>query len=117
MYLFNQMMWDHQRQLLDNPAEPMSLLAWNFQGRRDLRTVRDLRLMVKEKRPNFVFLMETKIRNPRLQKLRVSIGFEGLLTVEPVGKSGGLAILWRDNREVMIHNFSQRHISAKISLL
>jgi hypothetical protein len=28
-----------------------------------------------------------------------------MLTVESVGKSGGLALLWRDNREVTILNY------------
>jgi hypothetical protein len=63
-----------------------------------------------------LFLIETKIRNENMQKLRVSMGFEGLLTFEPIGKSWGLALLWRDNKEVTILNYSQCHISTKISL-
>jgi len=61
---------------------------------------------VKEKRPTILFLIETKIRNEKMQKLRASMGFEGMLTVEPIGLSGGLALLWRDNREVTILNYS-----------
>jgi hypothetical protein len=56
--------------------------------------------MVKEKHPNIVFLMETIMRNTKLQVLRRQLGFDGLLTVEPVGKSGGLALLWRVEEEV-----------------
>jgi hypothetical protein len=95
----------------------MSILAWNCRGLGNLRTVRDLRLMVKEKSPNFLFLMETKARNSVLQKVRTSIGFEGLFTVEPVGRSGGLALLWKDAREVMIKNYSLRHITTTITMV
>jgi hypothetical protein len=73
--------------------------------------------MVKEKRPTILFLMETKVRNSTMQKIQTSLGFEGLLTVESIGKSGGLALLWKDNREVSIQNFSLSHISAKVCFL
>ncbi len=32
--------------------------------------------------------------------------------VEPVGRSGGLALLWKEEKEVEIYNFSRRHINA-----
>jgi hypothetical protein len=67
----------------------MIILSWNCRGLGNLRTVRDLRLMVKEKKVTLLFLMETKVRNKAMQCLRVSLGFDGLLTVDPVGKSGG----------------------------
>jgi len=93
----------------------MSALCWNCQGLGIPCTVRDLCLMIKVKRPNFVFLMETKQRREYLQKIKRKMGFEGCFTVEPVGKSGGLALLWKEVKEVEILNYSQRHISAKIS--
>lgn len=52
-----------------------------------------------------------------MQKIRHKIGFEGMLIVDPVGRSGGLALLWKDDREVLIQNYSLRHISATITLL
>jgi hypothetical protein len=32
--------------------------------------------------------------------------------VEPIGSSGGLALLWREEKELEIYNFSRRHINA-----
>jgi hypothetical protein len=61
--------------------------------------------------------METKVRNMKMERIRVKLGYEGLLIVEPVGKSGGLALLWKNNREVLIQNYFLRHISATMSLL
>jgi hypothetical protein len=57
--------------------------------------------MVKEK-VTLLFLMETKVRNKAMQRLRVSLGFDGLLTVDPVGKSGGLVLMWKNANEVKI---------------
>jgi hypothetical protein len=53
----------------------------------------------------------------KLQKLRCSLGFDGMFQVDPVGKSGGLVLLWKDDKEVEILNFSEGHVSALITLL
>jgi hypothetical protein len=37
-----------------------------------------------------------------------------MFTVDPVGRSGGLAFFWKDLREVEIINYFLRHIGAKI---
>ncbi len=61
---------------------------------------------MKEKKPTFLFLMETRLRNLKMQTLLVSLGFEGLFTVEPVGTGGGLAFFWMNSREVEVLNYS-----------
>ncbi|GLT53218.1 hypothetical protein SLA2020_265040 [Shorea laevis] len=103
------------RWLLNSPASHHELISWNCRGLGNPRTVRDLCQMVKDKKPRFLFLMETKIKQHRLQHVRIKLGFEGLMAVDPVGLSGGIALLWRDAREVEIQNFSLRHISAIIT--
>jgi hypothetical protein len=60
--------------------------------------------------------METKFKNAKLQAIRGKLGYEGMIIVEPVGRSGGLAFLWMDTRDVEIINYSLRHISATIRL-
>lgn len=70
--------------------------------------------MVKEKQPRFLFLMETKIYNVRMQSIRIKLGFDSMLTVDPVGLSRGITLLWRKADEVEIQTYSRRHISALI---
>ncbi|XP_059455195.1 uncharacterized protein LOC132185439 [Corylus avellana] len=94
----------------------MSLISWNCRGLGNPRTVRDLSHMVKEKKPNFLFLMETISNKKRMEQLRVKLGYEGLFVVEPVGRSGGLALLWREAHELEIQNYSRRHINAIVKL-
>jgi hypothetical protein len=38
-----------------------------------------------------------------------------MLNVEPIGRSGGLALLWRDP-VVDVLNYSARHICARVSM-
>jgi hypothetical protein len=44
------------------------------------------------------------------------LGYEGLFSVDPIGKKGGLAFLWKVAEEVEIVNYSLRHINAYISV-
>jgi hypothetical protein len=50
---------------------------------------------VKEKRPSLVFLMETKLQANCLETIKVRAGFESVFVVDCVGRSGGLALMWR----------------------
>jgi exonuclease III len=94
----------------------MSFLSWNCRGLGNPQTVRDLHRLVKEKRPSLVFLMETKSQSIRLEKVRVRIGFDNVFVVNSVGKSGGLALLWRNDICVEIQNYSRHHINAVVSM-
>jgi len=53
-----------------------------------------------------LFLIKTKMRQFKLQNLRIKMGFEGMFATDPVGKRGGLDLFWTDFREVSISNFS-----------
>jgi exonuclease III len=94
----------------------MSLISWNCWGLGNQQTVHELWQLVKEKKPTFLFLMETKIQQHKLNFVKIKIGFSGVFTVNPIGRSGGLALLWRDDKEVEIQNYSARHINAIISM-
>jgi hypothetical protein len=41
--------------------------------------------MVKEKRPNLIFLIETKLHNKNLDYLRIRLKFDHLFMVDSVG--------------------------------
>lgn len=58
--------------------------------------------MVKENKPRILFLMETKCSKTRVEVIRVKLGFAGAFIVDPVGHSGGLALLWKEDGEVEI---------------
>ena len=47
-----------------------------------------------------------------MEYLRVKMGFDCMFVVDPIGRSGGLALYWNDVDGLEIQNFSRRHINA-----
>ncbi|GLT72801.1 hypothetical protein SLA2020_447050 [Shorea laevis] len=93
----------------------MNILSWNCRGLGNPRTVRNLRLLVEDKQPTILFLMETKLRRTEMASLRVKLGFDSLFVVDSVRRSGGLAMLWKEEVNLEIQNYSLRHINAVIT--
>jgi exonuclease III len=93
----------------------MSIISWNCRGLGNLQTVRDLYQLVKEKRPNFLFLLETKRTKIKIEVIRSQLGYAGMFVVDPVGKNGCLALLWKEVKELEIQNYSRRHINAIVT--
>jgi hypothetical protein len=92
----------------------MILLSWNCRGLGNLRTIQDLCQLVKDKKPSFLFLMETVSKKHKLERLRARLGFKGMFTVHPVGWNGGLALFWKEGMGLKIQNYFWRHINAVI---
>ncbi|KAK4254325.1 hypothetical protein QN277_009725 [Acacia crassicarpa] len=72
----------------------MNLIAWNCQGLGVALTARNLKEECFRKKPHLVFLMETKQKARYVRKLRRRCGFDEEWIVDPVGRSGGLALWW-----------------------
>jgi exonuclease III len=68
--------------------------------------------MVREKKPDILFLMETKCRKEKMERIRVRLGFNGMFVVDPVGRSGGLVLFWKGAKNLEIQNYTRRHINA-----
>ena len=92
----------------------MSILVWNCRGLGNPRTVKVLRNLTKEKYPNLVFLVETKCRRNKMEAIRRFLQMDGCFTVDCMGLSGGIALLWRDEWCVNIINYTKWHVSALI---
>ncbi|KAG6667377.1 hypothetical protein CIPAW_01G096500 [Carya illinoinensis] len=93
----------------------MKHLAWNCRGLGNPWTVHELHLLVKEKSLDVIFLSETKCRRERIEKIRDRIKFECSFSVDSLGKSGGLAFLWKEGVEAKLDSYSQHHISLLIN--
>jgi hypothetical protein len=63
--------------------------------------------MVKERRPTFVFLMETISSKQYMEVICKKIGFDRVFVVNPIGRSGGLAFLWNSESTVEVFNYSR----------
>ncbi|XP_024010239.1 LOW QUALITY PROTEIN: uncharacterized protein LOC112085271 [Eutrema salsugineum] len=80
----------------------MRILAWNCQGAGAELTTRRLEELCNRYSPGFMFLSETKNNHFFLQNMQVNLGFDSLLTVDPLGNSGGLALFYSKDFPVKI---------------
>ncbi|XP_019150373.1 PREDICTED: uncharacterized protein LOC109147192 [Ipomoea nil] len=94
----------------------MSTLSWNCHGLGDPRTVREVLDMASRKKPDFIFVMETKVGREHAERLRVKLGFQGLFYVDSRGLSGGLALLWKTNDTVSLLSYSRNHVDVVIRI-
>jgi exonuclease III len=85
----------------------MIVISWNCQGLGNPQTMRDLHRMVKVKYPTVVFLMETKMRQEKMERIRCMMGFNNLFVVDSVAKSGSLALFWKEEAGLEIQNYSR----------
>lgn len=44
------------------------------------------------------------------------LGFEGAFFVDVQGRSGGLALLWRNKEEVQMLSYSKNHIDVLVNM-
>ncbi|XP_023633512.1 uncharacterized protein LOC111829070 [Capsella rubella] len=79
----------------------MKILAWNCQGAGAKLTKRRLEEMCRMYSPGFLFLSETKNDLLYLQELQTTLRFDCLQTIEPMGTSGGLALMY--SRDYPVH--------------
>ena len=66
--------------------------------------------------PSFLFLSETKNTRSFLQEFQVSFGYNKLFTMEPKGRSGGLALFYIDSYGVSILYFDKRMIDIAATI-
>lgn len=64
--------------------------------------------------PSIIFLMEIKQSQTQMETIRHQIGFTFYFTVNSIGKSGGLALLWNEEVPIEIVKFSNYYIHSKI---
>lgn len=90
----------------------MSTLSWDCHGFETPWDLQFLKESVLQKNPNFVFLSEIFCKKDSVEKVKSSIGFDGAFTVDCRGHNGGLALLWRNNQEIMLLFYSTNHIDV-----
>ena len=92
----------------------MSLTNWNYRGLKNLPTVKALEKVVSKEDPKYVFLMETKANMECMIMVRDRCKFKNGLIVPSEGKSGGLALFWKEDVQLDVQTYSQSHIDALV---
>lgn len=92
----------------------MKILSWNCRGLGTPEAVPVLRNLVRFHHPDVVFLIEMLATKTHVEKVRRRLGFESALSVDKVGRSGGLALLWRSGISCDIISYSRHFINAEM---
>lgn len=92
----------------------MSLLAWNCRGLGKTRTVQFLKEIVHQIKPCFIFLSETLTNKNKVVEVCRSLNFAGCWVVDCQGRSGGLALLWKNEGGCTIREASQNFIDFEV---
>ncbi|KAK1383974.1 hypothetical protein POM88_021709 [Heracleum sosnowskyi] len=99
-----------------NPPVIMNALAWNCQGLGSPGKIQFLQEVTRSEKPSFVFLCEIISSYGKMEKLCHKLGFEGFIVVEPQGKSGGIALFWKNADVVNLLSFSRSHIDVSVNM-
>ncbi|KAL9444583.1 hypothetical protein AB3S75_017718 [Citrus x aurantiifolia] len=94
----------------------MSTLSWNCRGLGQPRTVRMLAELVNSMKPSFIFLIETLCSRSKLESIKRQLDYDGLFVVERVGRSGGLALLWKAPSSVNLLKYAKNFINAEVEV-
>ncbi|KAA3470617.1 reverse transcriptase [Gossypium australe] len=94
--------------------DAMKNISWNVRGLGSPRAVRRLRHLCKQFNPQMVFLMETKLDQKRMERVRRSCGFVNGINIATEGSRGGLCLAWKVDFEVTLKSFSKWHIDTII---
>lgn len=92
----------------------MRILSWNCQGSGNTPTVRHLQEIQGLYLPEIIFLSETKNKRWYLEDLVVKLGYCDLRTVEPMGRSGGLAVMWKESVKMEVLLANRRMMDFKV---
>ena len=93
----------------------MTILSWNCRGLGSSLAVRTLTDEVKARDPLLVFLAETKAGESRLKGVRNKIGYTQGITIPSDGRSGGLALMWREGTDIDFKGCSNSHIDVVVN--
>jgi hypothetical protein len=80
------------QRLVFSPASPHESSKLELPRAWEPSDSKDLCQLVKEKKPNMDFLMETKLRSASFDSIKAKLGFSCVFVVDSKGRSGGLAL-------------------------
>ncbi|XP_071900968.1 uncharacterized protein [Coffea arabica] len=92
----------------------MRALVWNCQGVGSPLTVPHLREVNNPLSPNLIFLSETKNRRLVVDRIARGLRFDNSVVVEAMHKSGGMAVMWKEDPKTLEVNQTAFTIEVRI---
>lgn len=79
-----------------------------------MRAVPIIKDLIRDHKPDVLFLFETLVIAKKIDALRMRLGFDGGLGVDHVGRGGGVAVLWRNSTAFSIMSYSANFINLEM---
>lgn len=98
------------------PALPttMKLINWNVWRLKKDQAFIELKKILREHKPEILFLCETKLKGRLMNRKVVALNFQNCLAVDSSGKRGGLAMMWGENVTMEVKSYSKHHIDVVV---
>ncbi|KAE8782990.1 Elongation factor 1-alpha [Hordeum vulgare] len=64
--------------------------------------------------PDILFLSETKLTEKELEKFKWRLGLGNMVAWSAVGRSRGVALLWKKEVHVTLRSYGRRHIDVDV---
>ena len=93
----------------------MNIISWNCRGLGILRLVLALTKLVRVEALLLIFLVGIKAKVPNMARLQTKLDYTQGLIVPSDGKSGGLALVWKEGINVWTHKYSNSHIDVVVT--
>ncbi|GAU39678.1 hypothetical protein TSUD_320910 [Trifolium subterraneum] len=90
---------------------PMIILSWNCRGLSVPSVIPNLRNIAQGNRLDILFLAETLSKAHKMEKIRVMLQYDSCISIEVEGRSGGLAVMWKDSVKCRVLNYSRNFIN------
>ncbi|KAF9620092.1 hypothetical protein IFM89_010742 [Coptis chinensis] len=84
----------------------------NCRGMGSSEAIRSVLALVKKFDPDVLFLVETKLLYKKLKHVQNKLKYPQVFAVDPVGRSGGLAVLYKDNISFSVVDGNKNAISG-----
>lgn len=94
----------------------MNLMSYNCRGLGKTRAVDRLAELVRRESPHILFLMETKCDCKKMDCIKRKLGFLSYFSMDCVGRSGGLCLLWEEGGDLSVVSFTSHHIDANVCM-
>ncbi|KAK8356484.1 hypothetical protein V6Z12_A05G356700 [Gossypium hirsutum] len=94
----------------------MKFMCWNCRGMGNPAKIRELKQLIGAHNPDIIFLSETKMNGNDFRRVQNKCRLQNGLTVNSEGRSGGLALMWKEGINVSIQSFSKHHIDSIVNL-
>jgi exonuclease III len=93
----------------------MRILIWNCRGLGQAQTVQELARLVREFKPDLVFLSETRQNKAVVVKVCSRVGFSNCLPINMEGKGGGSALFVSDSVTLDLLSYGPHHIDTHVT--